>query len=140
MIITEAEFKKRLRKMSDQKIKKTMEQINIHNSPILLLKEYARRFRSENDKISIISNISSRITKEKHNRIKLLKMINAQTKSLSDYHITQSGLNHLSAKSIDALHQKTKSTTSKLKKAVIQVENTNNIIIRLEKLYKDLQA
>lgn len=137
MIRTEAEFKKILKRMPDHKIKKMSERMDAHHFPVLLLREYSRRFGT-NDKAKVIANIAKQILKEKNERMKALKTIKIGMKNLSDYYVTQSGLDGISTKSIDAMHQKTKNITLQLRKAVIQVEDTSNKIILLEKLYKEL--
>jgi len=137
MIKTEKDFKKMLRQMSDAKIKKMSEQIDVCNYPILLLKEYSRRFGLKENNSVIITTIAKQLLKEKKRRINTLKILKTEMKNLPDYYITQSGLNNISIKSIDLIHQKTKNTSSKIVHAATQIEKINNEIIRLEKLYRE---
>lgn len=134
---TEFEFKKRLEKLSDFKIKNMIERVDVHPFPVILLQEYTRRFGKDVKKQT--SLILRQLKKEKLAQKKLLGEIKNEAEKMKDYTISQTGIRGLSKKAIDSIHQRSKSTVYKIKRTVESLEETNKKIVMYEDLIKSLQ-
>lgn len=132
------EFKKRLAKLSDEKIKKMAERVDIHPFPVILLQEYAKRFDSQDTKKQVASMISKRLAKEKLRQKKILREIKTQTRKLVDCDISQTGLKMISATSVDAIHQKATFALALLQRSSGQLLESSKKIMQYEKLLKSL--
>lgn len=138
MIKTEPEFRKHLQLLSDKKIKEMVERIDVHNYPVLLLKEYSRRFGPNQHPQKTTARISKKLSDEKSTRRQAMSALKEEIKKLNEFNLSQAGLESLSLRSIGALHQKTNKTILEIKRAIAQIENSSKNIIALEKMYKEM--
>lgn len=134
---TEADFKKRLAAMSDSRIRKAVEQIDIYPFPVILLQEHSKRF-GPTDARRGARIIAVQLSKEKAERRRLLAKIRSGSKSMSDYNVSQSGIGHLSKKTLDDIHKKARRAVLEIQECAIHLEKVNERVIKYERMLKEI--
>jgi len=103
----EAEFRKRLSKLSDKQIKKFIERVEVFPFPILLVQEYTKRFGTNYSVKNNVSQLPKTLAKEKTKQRRLSMVLKTEIKKFEDCRISQKGLQILSDRSVTNIHHKT---------------------------------
>lgn len=127
---TEKKVRTMLSKLPDRKLRKLAEGIELSPFPVLINKEYNKRFGRTDSKLkrSLKKQIGAKQVMQK----KLLHALRTEAKRLEQQTVSMSGLEQLSTKSIMQIHKRQKQSVERLSKTVDELTQSYERRIFLE--------
>jgi hypothetical protein len=113
---TERNLRQMLSKLPDNKLRMLAEGIEISPFPILINKEYKKRFGGVD--IRLKNSLKKQIRAKQVEQKKLLRNVCVEIKKLEQQSVSVSGLEHLSEKSIAQIHHRQKHLVENIAKNV----------------------